>query len=198
MVNYGLIAIPLIAILVIGGIISFFIVYSFYPEKHENVRIDGKCYELVGAAHEKIMKLTAEMKITKMILQISKIESQNAIVPIIFNGNDSEAKNFIDKNDLAVTSNQKVIYFPNINGSVVTANVTKTDLQNIVGNLSILDVIPTSKSVGGSIGIQPNKYITYEEDKDVSSLLDRIQKSRLLEIIHNSDGVSSAECRNET
>ena len=198
MVNYGLIAVPLIAMLVIGGIISFFIVYSFYPEKHENVRIDGKCYELVGAAHEKIMKLTAEMKITKMILQISKIESQNAIVPIIFNGNDSEAKNFIDKNDLAVTSNQKVIYFPNINGSVVTANVTKTDLQNIVGNLSILDVIPTSKSVGGSIGIQPNKYITYEEDKDVSSLLDRIQKSRLLEIIHNSDGVSSAECRNET
>jgi hypothetical protein len=198
MVNYGLIAIPLIAILVIGGIISFFIVYSFYPEKHENVRIDGKCYELVGAAHEKIMKLTAEMKITQMLLQMSKIESLNAIVPIIFNGNDSEAKNFIDKYDLAVTSNQKVIYFPNINGSVVTANVTKTDLQNIVGNLSILDVIPTSKSVGGSIGIQPNKYITYEEDKDVSSLLDRIQKSRLLEIIHNSDGVSSAECRNET
>lgn len=198
MVNYGLIAVPLIAMLVIGGIISFFIVYSFYPEKHENVRIDGKCYELVDAAHEKITKLTAEMKITKMLLQISKIESQNAIVPIIFNGNDSEAKNFIDKYDLAVTSNQKVIYFPNINGSVVTANVTKTDLQNIVGNLSILDVIPTSKSVGGSIGIQPNKYITYEEDKDVSSLLDRIQKSRLIDIVHNSIGVSSAECRNET
>jgi hypothetical protein len=198
MVNYGLIAIPLIAILAIGGVISFFIVYSFYPEKHENVRIDGKCYELVGAAHEKITKLTAEMKITKMLLQISKIESQNAIVPIIFNGNDSEAKNFIDKYDLAVTSNQKVIYFPDINGSVVTANATKTNLQNILGNLSILDVIPTSKSVGGSIGIQPNKYITYEEDKDVSSLLDRIQKSRLTDIVHNSDGVSSAECRNET
>jgi hypothetical protein len=198
MINYGLIAIPLIAMLVIGGVISFFIVFSLYPEKHENVSIDGKCYELVGAAHEKITKLSAEMKITKMLLQISKIKSQNAVIPIIFNGNDSEAKNFIDKYDLDVTSNQKVIYFPNINGSVVTANVTKTDLQNILGNLSVSDVIPSSKSVAGSIGIQPNKYISYDDDKDVSSLVDKIQKSRLMDIVHNSDGVTPAECRNET
>jgi len=198
MVNYALIALPLIAILVIGGLISFFIVFSFYPEKHENVSIDGKCYELVGAAHEKITNLTAEMKITKMLLQISKIESQNALIPIIFNGKDSEMKNFIDEYNLAVTSNQKVIYFPNINGSVVTANITKTDLQSIVGNLSISDVIPSSKSVAGSIGIQPNKHITYDEDKDVFSLLDKVQKSRLMDIVFNSDGVSPAECRNET
>ena len=198
MANYALIAIPLIAILVIGGLISFFIVFSFYPEKHENVRIDGKCYELVGATHEKITSLTAEMKITKMLLQVSKIESKNAIIPIIFNGKVSETKNFIDEYNLAVSSNQKVIYFPNINGSVVTANITKTDLQSIVGNLSISDVIPSSKSVAGSIGIQPNKYITHDEDKDVSSLLDKIQKSRLMDIVFNSDGVSPAECRNET
>ena len=198
MVNYGFIAIPLIAILAIGGLISFFIVFSFYPEKHENVSIDGKCYELVGAAHEKITGLTAEMKITKMLLQVSKIESQNAIIPIIFNGKDSETRNFIDEYNLAVTSNQKVKYFPNINGSVVTANITKTDLQSIVGNLSISDVIPLSKSVAGSIGIQPNKYITHDEDKDVSLLLDKIQKSRLMDIVSNSDGVSQAECRNET
>jgi hypothetical protein len=198
MVNYGLIAVPLVAILVIGGFISFFIVFSFYPEKHENVSIDGKCYELVGAAHEKITSLTAEMKITKMLLQISKIESQNAVIPIIFNGKDSETRNFIDEHDLAVTSYQKVIYFPNINGSVVTANITKTDLQSIVGNLSISDVIPSSKSVVGSIGIQPNIYITYDEDKNVSALLDKIQKSRLMDIVFNTDGVSHAECRNET
>jgi hypothetical protein len=198
MVNYALIAIPLIAILVVGGLISFFIVFSFYPEKHENVSIDGKCYELVDAAHQKITSLTAEMKITKMLLQISKIEPQNALVPIIFNGKDSETKNFIDEYNLAVTSNQKVTYFPNINGSVVTAYITKTDLQSIVGNLSISDVIPSSKSVAGSIGIQPNKYITNDEDKDVSSLLDKILKSRLMDIVFKSDGVSPAECRNET
>lgn len=198
MINYGLLAIPLIAILVIGGVISFFVVYSFYPEKHENVSIDGKCYELVGTAHQKITNLTAEMKISKMLLQLSKVEPQNAIIPIIFNGKDSETKNFINRHDLAVTSNQKVIYFPNINGSVVTANITKTDLQRIIGNLSIFDVLPSSKSVVGSIGIQPNKYITNDEDKDVSLLLDKIQKNRVMEIIRDSDGVNSAECRNET
>jgi hypothetical protein len=198
MINYGLLAIPLIAIFVIGGVISFFVVYSFYPEKHENVSIDGKCYELVGMAHQKITNLTAEMKIRHMLLHISKIEPQNAIIPIIFNGKDSETKNFIDKYDLPVTSNQKVIYFPNINGNVITANITKTDLQRIVGNLSIFDVLPSSKSVVGSIVIQPNKYITNDEDEDVSLLLDKIQKSRMMEIIHNSDGVNSAECRNET
>lgn len=198
MVNYGLIAIPLIGILVIGGVISFFVVFSFYPEKHENVSINGKCYELVDMAHEKITNLTAEMKITKMLLQISKIESKNALIPITFNGKDTETSQFIEKHNLAVISNKKVIYFPNINGSVVTANITKTDLQGIVGNLSILDVMPSSKSVVGSIGIQPNKYLTYDEDKDVSLLMDKIQKNRLMDIIYNSDGVSPAECRNET
>lgn len=198
MVNYGLIAIPLIAILVIGGVISFFVVFSFYPEKHENVSINGKCYELVDMAHEKITNLTAEMKITKMLLQISKIESQNSLIPITFNGKDTETSQFIEKHNLAVISNKKVIYFPNINGSVVTANITKTDLQGIVGNLSILDVMPSSKSVVGSIGIQPNKYLTNDEDKDVSLLMDKIQKNRLMDIIYNSDGVSPAECRNET
>lgn len=198
MVNYGLIAIPLIAILVIGGVISFFVVFSFYPEKHENVSINGKCYELVDMAHEKITNLTAEMKITKMLLQISKIESKNDLIPITFNGKDTETSQFIEKHNLAVISNKKVIYFPNINGSVVTANITKTDLQGIVGNLSILDVMPSSKSVVGSIGIQPNKYLTYDEDKDVSLLMDKIQKNRLMDIIYNSDGVSPAECRNET
>lgn len=198
MVNYGLIAVPLIAILVIGGVISFFVVFSFYPEKHENVSINGKCYELVDMAHEKITNLTAEMKITKTLLQISKIESQNALIPITFNGKDTETSQFIEKHNLAVISNKKVIYFPNINGSVVTANITKTDLQGIVGNLSILDVMPSSKSVVGSIGIQPNKYLTYDEDKDVSLLMDKIQKNRLMDIIYNSDGVSPAECRNET
>lgn len=198
MINYGLLAIPLISMLVIGGVISFFVVYSFYPEKHENVSIDGKCYELVGMTHQKITNLTAEMKIRKMLLQLSKVEPQNAIIPIIFNGKDSETKNFINRHDLAVTSNQKVIYFPNINGSVVTANITKTDLQRIIGNLSIFDVLPSSKSVVGSIGIQPNQYITNDEDDDVSLLLDKIQKSRVMEIIRDSDGVKSSECRNET
>jgi hypothetical protein len=65
MINYTILALPIIAILAIGGVIGFFMVYSFYPEKHENIKIDGKCYELVDAAHEKITTLDAEIKIKK-------------------------------------------------------------------------------------------------------------------------------------
>lgn len=71
-------------------------------------------------------------------------------------------------------------------------------IYRVVGNLSIFDVLPSSKSVVGSIGIQPNMYITYDEDEHVSLLLDKIKKSRVMEIVHYSDGVDSAECRNET
>jgi hypothetical protein len=35
-------AIPAILILPIGGVISFLLAYNFYPEKQENVTVDGK------------------------------------------------------------------------------------------------------------------------------------------------------------
>lgn len=198
MVNYSTLAIPIIALLAIGGVISFLIVYSVYPEKHENINIEGKCYELVGMAHQKFTNLTSEMQIKKLILQVSKVEPDNASIPIIFNGKDSEIEGFMNRYHLTVTSNQKVIYFPNINGSVVTANVPKADLQRIVDSLSIFDVFPSAKSVEGSIGIQPNNYITPNEHRDVSFILDKSMKNGLTEIIAKSDGVKSAECRNDT
>jgi hypothetical protein len=198
MVNYSTLAIPIIVVLVIGGLISFLVVYSFYPEKHENINIDGKCYELVGIAHQKFRNLTAEMEIKKMILQMSKVEPNYASIPIIFNGKDSEIESFINGYHLTVTSRQKVIHFPNINGSVVTANIPKVDLQRIVDNLNIFDVLPSTKSIAGSIGIQPNKYITVTESRDVSFILDRFMTNGLREIIAKSEGVKLAECRNNT
>ena len=54
-------------------------------------------------------------------------------------------------------------YFPNIDASVVTANISKNELQNIVDNLTLTDVYPLSKTVAGSIGIEPNNYITSAE-----------------------------------
>ena len=43
LIKYGSFAIPIIVALIIGGVIRFLVVYSFYPEKHENINIDGKC-----------------------------------------------------------------------------------------------------------------------------------------------------------
>ncbi len=198
MINYATLALPIIAVLAISGVVSFFAVYSFYPEKHENIKIDGNCYELINAAHEKFTNLNAEMKIKTMLLQISRVEPPNARIPIIFNGKDSEVDNFINTHNLTVTSNQKVMYFPKTSGSVVTADITKSDLLKIVEHLSLPDVFPSSKSVVGSIGIQPNKYISPSEEKDVTLEMDKLIQNRLRHIIETSEGVESAECRNET
>ncbi len=198
MVNYSVLAIPIIGVLVIAGVTSFIIVYSSYPQKHENISIDGRCYELLGTAHQKYGNLTAEAEINKMILQISNVEPNNAVIPIIFNGKDSEIERFMDRHNLSETSRQRVIYFPDINGSVLTANVPKVELQRIVDNLTIFDLLPSTKSVVGSIGIQPNKYITSIESRDISSITNKFISNGLREIISRSDGVKSAECRNNT
>lgn len=198
MINYAPLALPIIAILAISGVISFFAVYSFYPEKHENIKIDGNCYELVGAAHEKFTNLNGEMKIKTMLLQISKVEPPNAHIPIIFNGKDSEVDNFINTHNLTVISNQKVMYFPRTNGSVVTADIAKSDLLKIIEQLSLFDVFTSSKSIAGSIDIQPNKYITVSEEKNITLEMDKLMQNNLRHIIGTSEGVEPAECRNET
>lgn len=149
-------------------------------------------------AHQKFSRLAAESEINKLILQISKVEPKNAIIPVIFNGKDSDIESFINRYHLAVTSRQRVIYFPDVNGSVVTTNIPKVDLQRIVDNLSINDMLPSTKSIAGSIGIQPNQYITSNESRDVSLILDKFMTNGLRDIVDKSDGVKAAECRYNT
>jgi hypothetical protein len=186
----------MIMVLVVGGVSSFLLVYSFYPEKHENVNIDGKCYELIGVAHQKFMNLAENKEIETLILQLSKVEPNNVSIPIIFNGIDSEIKSFMSGYHLIVTSYQKVNYYPDIDGRVVYANIPKTDLERIVNNLSYFDVNPSAKTVERSIGIEPNKYITLEELKEVSAKLTEFMDNGIRRIIASSEGVKSAECRN--
>ncbi len=86
-------------------------------------------------------------------------------------------------------------YYPDIVGSVVQGYVTKMDLQSIIDNLTLYDFYPSSKTVAGSIGIQPNRYIRSEETKDVTLSQNQLMQNGLREIIAKSDGVKSAECR---
>jgi hypothetical protein len=195
LIKYGTLAIPIIVALIVGGVISFLVVYSFYPEKHENINIDGKCYELTGMAHEAFTNLVAENKKNTLLLQLKKIEENDASIPITFNGRISDTENFIIRYHIAVTSKQNVTYYPDIVGSVVQGYVTKMDLQSIIENLTLYDLYTSSKTVAGSIGIQPNKYITSEETKDVTLSQNQLMQNGLREIIAKSDGVKSAECR---
>jgi hypothetical protein len=195
MVDYGRLAIPAILILAVGGVISFLLAYNFYPQKHENVTMDGRCYELLDAAHNQYVNLAASGDIETLRLQLSKVEPKDAIIPIIFSGKDSDIEQFKGKYPLKVTSQHKVKYFPNIDASVVTANISKSELQNIVDNLTFKDVYPLSKTVAGSVGIEPNKYITSAEGKDISIKSKEFMSNGIREIISNSDGVKPAYCR---
>jgi hypothetical protein len=195
MIDYGRLAIPAIFILAVGGVISFLLAYNFYPEKHENVTVDGKCYELLNAAHKQYVNLAASRDIETLRLQLSKVEPKDAIIPIIFSGKDTDIEQFKHKYPLTITSQNKVKYFPNIDASVVTANISKTELQNIVDNLTLKDVYPLSKTVAGRIGIEPNKYITSAEGKDISIKSKAFMSNGVREIISNSDGVKPAYCR---
>jgi hypothetical protein len=188
-------AVSIIAILAIGGAISFVLAYSFYPEKHENVTVDGKCYELLGAAHEQYVKLAAKKDIETLKLQLSKVEPTDAIIPIIFSGRNSDIEHFRHSYQLTETSRQKVKYYPNIDASLVTANISKQELQNIAGNLTLKDAYPSAKTVAGSIGIEPNKLITSAEGRDISIKSNEFMSSGIRQIIANSDGAKSAYCR---
>jgi hypothetical protein len=188
-------AVSIIAILAIGGAISFVLAYSFYPEKHENVTVDGKCYELLDAAHEQYVKLAARKDIETLKLQLSKVEPTDAIIPIIFSGRNSDIEHFRDSYQLTETSKQKVKYYPNIDASLVTANISKKELQNIAGNLTLKDVYPSAKTVAGSIGIEPNNFITSAEGRDISIKSNEFMSSGIRQIIANSDGAKSAYCR---
>jgi hypothetical protein len=188
-------AVSIIAILAIGGAISFVLAYSFYPEKHENVTVDGKCYELLDAAHEQYVKLAARKDIETLKLQLSKVEPTDAIIPIIFSGRNSDIEHFRHSYQLTETSKQKVKYYPNIDASLVTANISKKELQNIAGNLTLKDVYPSPKTVAGSIGIEPNNFITSAEGRDISIKSNEFMSSGIRQIIANSDGAKSAYCR---
>jgi len=72
MINFTRIGLPIIATLVIGGLISFFIVFNFYPEKHENIPIDGRCYELTGDAHKAYNYLISKSKKNSLVSLVIK------------------------------------------------------------------------------------------------------------------------------
>ena len=195
MIDYHKLAIPAIAILAAGGIISFLLAYNFYPEKHINVNIDGKCYELVNSAYRKYQDLAAKNEIEILKLQLDAIETEQATLPVTFTGRQSDILNFINKYDINIISDNAISDETSVDKRIVKATVTKNELKKIVNDLSVKDVIPLSKTVAGSIGLQPNLYITPEEGKIISLKSTQFLRKGIQEIINSKEGVKPAECR---
>ncbi len=196
MINYHKLAIPAIAIFAAGGIISFLLAYNFYPEKHVNVNIGGKCYELLDSAYRKYQDLAANNKIEILKLQLDAIETEQAILPVTFSGRQSDIMEFKNKYDINIISDKAISKDISVDKRIVRATITKDELKKVVNDLAVKDVNPLSRTVAGSIGLQPTSYITSEEGKKISLNSTQFLRKGIQEIINTQDGVKPAECRN--
>jgi hypothetical protein len=201
MIDYYKFAIPAIVVVIIGGMISGIMAYNFYPEKHVNVNIDdGKCYELLDSANVKYQNLAAKNKIEILKLQLDAINSekeQAVILPVTFSGTRAGISDFTDKyNIINIISDTPISDNSNVDKRIVKATITKSEFQRIVNDLTLKDVKPLSKTVAGSIGLQPNTYITPAEGKQISLSSNDFMREGIHEIVEsNYDGVKSAKCR---
>ena len=202
MVNFRALAIPAIIVLLVGGTISFFAAFSFYPEKHVNVKINGECYEFLDNAYTKYKKLQAEKEMLIFRLQANAIGSPNTIIPIIFSGTGEEVDDFVNRYDIKTITSQRIGANNNyIDKYIVKATMTKQDFERVINDLTVKDLDPLTKSISGSIGMQPNSHITMQEGKQISLYSKDFMRNGIQQIIDASnsnsdyDGVKQAECR---
>ena len=205
MVSISNIVVPSICVLIVAGIISFFIVYGFYPEKHVNVNLYGVCYELVGPAYQKYTNLAAQKELTMIRLQSYAIKSPDLSIPIVFTGSKEQITNFVNKytGGLYIVSNEGMDPgFANIDMQIVKAIVTKPTLQRITNDLTIDDFNPLKKTVGGSIGLQSTSYISSAQEEKIMTYVDQLVQNGVKKIISDGEnqgsvgGVKPHECRN--
>jgi hypothetical protein len=197
-VDYRKLSLPAIIIFVIGGVISFLLAFNFYPEKHVNVNIDGKCYELLDKANIQYQNLAASNRLLVLKMQIDYIESAVAKIPIIFSGYEERINEFLQIYPFQIIEKQNITNSvnPSLNKNIVKAIVSKNELSNLINNSKISDFYQYSNSIIGSIGIQSTQYFTLEEGKAVSNKSKELMYKELKEIIESKNGVKSAECRN--
>ena len=185
----------IIALLVIGTI-GFLLAFSYYPEKHVNVDIDGTCYELLDASNEKHKILRAENEINVKKMQLNMIEYDDASLPIVFSGFKDNVEDFIKQYNIRnILSVQKVSDNPTFDKFIIKAILSKHELEKIVNDLTLSDFYPTL-SVKGSVGLGPNQYISSEERQVISAESKKFMENGIKDIVESNVGIKLAECRN--
>jgi hypothetical protein len=194
--SFSQLAIPGILVLLVGGTIGFLLAFNYYPEKHVNVDIDGKCYELLDAANEKHKILRAQNEINIKKMQLNMIERNDTSLPITFSGFKENVNNFIKQYNIRnIILIQKVSDNPTFDKYIIKATLSKNELQKIVNDLTLTDFYPTL-SVRGGVGLGPNKYISSEERKVISAESKDFMENGIKDIVESNVGIKSAECRN--
>jgi hypothetical protein len=194
--SFSQLAIPGILVLLVGGTIGFLLAFNYYPEKHVNVNVDGRCYELLDAANEKHKILRAQNEINIKKLQLNMIEYSDASLPVTFSGFKENEDDFIKQYNIRnIISVQKVSDNPTFDKYIIKATLSKNELQKIVNDLTLTDFYPTL-SVRGGVGLGPNKYISSEERKVISAESKDFMENGIKDIVESNVGIKSAECRN--
>ena len=192
-------AFPGIVALLAVGTAGFLLAFSYYPEKHVNVDIDGKCYELLDVSNEKHKILRAEDEINVKQMQLNMIEHKDTSLPIVFSGFKKDLDDFINQYDIRnILSVQKVSDNPTFDKFIIKATLSKNELQKIVNDLIISDFYPML-SVKGNVGLGPNKYISTEEGKVISAESKKFMQKGIKNIVGSNievEGIKLAECRN--
>lgn len=196
MVTIQSIIIPGIIIGIIGGITMFFGAYSYYPEKHLNVNLNGQCYEFVDAAFSDYEKLIFEKEILIKTLQTKAIGDLTYEIPITFTGTKAQVSNFLKANSVKIIEYYEQDH-PNTSlGKVLVKGTMKN--SEIVGFLNEINktiVDTNSKENLYSFGIQPNIHISKVESHQIGQKLNHFMKDGLTSISYKQDGVKNAECR---
>ena len=194
--SFSKLAFPGIIILLIGGTIGFLLAFNYYPEKHVNVNVDGRCYELLDESNEKHKILRAQNEINMKNMQLNMIKSDVVSLPITFSGFKENVDDFIKQYNIRnIISMQKVSENPTFDKFIVKATLSKNELQKIVNDLKVSDFYPTL-SVIGSIGLGPNQYISNEERKVISTESKEFMGNGIKDIVESNVGIKPAECRN--
>jgi hypothetical protein len=137
-------------------------------------------------------------------LQLNAINSEKeeeqvvVLLPVTFSRTQAGISDFTDKyNIINIISDTPISDNSNVNKRIVKATISKSEFQRIVNNLTLKDVKPLSKTVAGSIGLQPNTYITpAEEGKQISLNSNEFMREGIHEIVESKyDGIKPAECR---
>ncbi len=191
MVDFQRLAIPIIIVLAIGGIVSFFLAYNFYPKKNVNVNIDGICYELVGSAFDQYRKLETQRSVMTLQLQLDAIEPSNAVMPITFSGTKDEVVEFNSKYKIKMTENTQI---GNVDKYVVNGMVQKLYLRQILEDLKNVSYNHTNRTTLDTVGLRPNSFITQEEGRQIARNIEGFMQIGIRQIVEN-DNISTAECR---
>lgn len=147
--------------------------------------------------------MQAEKELLIFRLQANAIGSPGTIIPVIFSGTGEEVNDFVYRYNIKITTSQKIGANNNyIDKYIVKATMTKQNFERIINDLTIKGLDPLTKSISGSIGLQPNIYITEQEGEQISLYSKDFMRNGIQQIIDDSnanssdyDGAKQAECR---